>query len=184
MKEDTFVSEVLGEETVLTPSDLYNREFKRAITGGYQPREVDEYLERVADVLETLIRQVRELKEEREESRGKLRKYRDSESALQEALVSSQEIGRNIVEAGKREANALIEEARLEKERQHLEAARIPPALKDEIAQLEVQRNRLRSEMLAILASHRALLDSLVPAEDTLKGRKPPRDVPPVETQP
>ena len=63
MKANKFVKEVLGEDMVLAPADLLGRRFRRVAFGGYLNAEVDAFLERVADVLEALIRENRELKE-------------------------------------------------------------------------------------------------------------------------
>lgn len=40
MRKDKVVSEVLGEELAITPSDLYNTELKNAIMGGYDKQEM------------------------------------------------------------------------------------------------------------------------------------------------
>jgi len=169
MKKDKVVSKVLGEESVLTPSDLYNREFKRVFLGGYESREVDEYLERVADVLETLITQVRTLKEAQEELKDQLQEYRQMEATLRDALMSSQKFGEDVIETAKREAGTIVAQAEAEGERRLAESAKLPPALAEEIAQLREQRNRLRSDILAILATHRALLNNLDSAEEALE---------------
>ena len=71
MKADKFVKEVLGGDMVLSPADLLAKRFRRAAFGGYQNAEVDAFLERVADILETLIRENRELKEQLEDYRNK-----------------------------------------------------------------------------------------------------------------
>ncbi len=167
MRKDKVVTEVLGEENVITPSDLYNHQFKRVVMGGYKAQEVDEFLERVADVMEALIVQVRELRDRNEEQRRRLEEYRQMEETLRSALVSSQTFSENILEAARREARALIEQARLEKEQAKLENARMPEKLSHEIRMLRQQRDRLRVELLAILETHRRLLDSLIPAETT-----------------
>ena len=54
MRKDKVVAEVLGDETAITPSDLYHTEFKSAVVGGYDKDEVDSFLERVADATEVI----------------------------------------------------------------------------------------------------------------------------------
>lgn len=165
LRKHKVVSEVLGEENVLTPSDLYDHEFKRVTVGGYKPDDVDEFLERVADVMEALIVQARQLKEHNEEQRRQLEEYRQMEQSLRSALVSSQAFSENVLEAARREAQALVEEARVKKEEAQLLAARAPEKLAHEIRVLKQQRDRLRIELLAILETHRRLLESLIPEE-------------------
>jgi len=164
------VTEVLGGESVLSPSDLYNRRFGRAILGGYQPAEVDAFLERVADVLENLIGQVRELKSQQETYRVKLDEYRQIEETLCNALVTSQKFGENLIDSAKREAQTIVDAATVEKARVLAEAERLPLALKSEIRRLQELRDRLYSDMLSILNTHRALLDNSAPQENGTKS--------------
>lgn len=166
MRKDRVVSEVLGEELAITPSDLYNTEFKNAIMGGYDKQDVDAFLERVADVFESVINQVRELKEELEQQKDKMQAMADMEHTLRNALISAQKYGENIQEAAVREANALLEEARLEKQRAMLSAAELPTELRAEIQELKNERNRLRTDLRAVLAAHSALLAEIPSAED------------------
>lgn len=166
MRKDKVVSEVLGEELAITPSDLYNTEFKNAIMGGYDKQEVDAFLERVADVFESVINQVRELKEELEAQKEKMQAMNDMEHTLRNALISAQKFGENIQESALREANALLEEARLAKTRAEMAAAELPGELRTEIQELKNERTRLRMDLRAVLSAHSALLADIPAAED------------------
>lgn len=164
MRKDKVVSEMLGEETTLSPSDVCEMRFKRSLRG-YDTTEVDRYLERVADVLEDLIGQVRSLKETVQEQKARIEEYRQMESTWRDALVSSQKFAEDTLAAARREANALLEEARLKRAQEAMEAYRLPEALTRDIQALEHQRARLRVEMLSILDTHRQLLDSHIPEQ-------------------
>ncbi|MCC6697430.1 MAG: DivIVA domain-containing protein [Candidatus Hydrogenedentes bacterium] len=167
-KDDKVVTEVLGDEHAVTPSDIFGKQFKRRSFGGYDPKDVDDFLERVADALENLIVQVRVLKDKNDEQRKSLQEFRDLEGALRGALVASQQLGDDMRDSAKREAHVMLEEAKLKKAQAQLEASRIPSALTRDIHILEQQRSRLRIEMLAILETHRKLIDSLLP-EDAMQ---------------
>jgi len=175
MRKDRLVSEVLGEESVLAPSALYNKEFRRVVFGGYDPAEVAAFLERVAAALEPLIRQVRDLKQQQEEHRATIDEYRQMEATLRSALVTSQKFGENLVESARREAEHLVAAARMERERLELDAAKLPDTLAKEIRRLQEQRDRLRADILAILEAHRSLLDAHAnakgEAEDSVNGK-------------
>jgi cell division initiation protein len=167
MKQDRIISEVLGDEIALSPSDLLNQQFKRASIGGYQRRQVDEFIERVADVLEGLINQVRLLKEKNEEQRRSIAEYQSMETALRNTLLSSQQHGEQMLDAARREAYVIIEEAKLKRAQAQSDATKLPTNLARDIHLLEQQRSRFRVEMLAILETHRKLVDSLVPEDST-----------------
>jgi len=163
MRKDKLVADVLGEENVISPSEIYNQQFKRVLAGGYSPAEVDAFLERIADVMESLIVQLRVLKERYEEEKDKNEEYRQMESSLRSALVSSQKFGDDLLESARREASALVEEARAKRAQAELDASRLPTTLSRDIQLLQQQRQRLRTEMLAVIETHKRLLDSLIP---------------------
>lgn len=165
MRKNKVIQEVLGDESLLSPSHLYNTDFKNALVGGYDKAEVDEYLERVADTMESLINRLRELKEELDGQRTKSEEMRDMETTLRSALISSQKFGENIEESARREANALILQAKAEREHLLADARRLPEDLQQEIQALRAERERLRTDLRAVLAAHSALLMEIPTAE-------------------
>lgn len=166
MRKDKIISEVLGEEATITPSDLYNMEFKSVMFGGYDKDEVDRVLERLGDVFESLQHQIRDLKLKIEEQRGDIDAYRAMEQSLRNALTSSQKASENIVTAAKREAEAILEEARIARRRSEFESRRLPEALEAEIRRLREARDRLRDDLGAVLSTHIAMLERIESAED------------------
>jgi len=175
-RRDKLLYEMLGEESTITPSDLYNAEFRSVLVGGYDKGEVDDYLERVADVFEAMINQVRELKEQLDHQKHQLESVHDMETTLRNALVSSQRFGESLTEAAQRQADALIEEGRAAKAQAEREAAELPEALKREIGQLKAARDRLRDDIRAVLATHRTLLEDIPAAEETQSDGTPAED--------
>jgi cell division initiation protein len=171
MKRDRVVTEIFGGEAVFNPSDLYNQDFKRSILGGYRSKEVDEFLRRVADVMESLIVQVRELKHQTEEYRTRLDQYQEMDGVLKNTLVTSQKFAEQAVAAAKEEARGLIETARLEQQRRLMEAVKLPAALAREIQHLQHERDRLRADIESVLVSHKTFLDRMSPIEESLSGK-------------
>lgn len=159
MRDDRVVSDVLGKENVLSPSDVLNYEFSRSLVGGYSASEVDGFLARLADVLENLIQQVRYLKAQMAEQKVELDEHRQMEETLRNALVTSQKFGENLIESAKREAALVLEAARIEKSRIDAESERMPLDLAREIKGLQDERDRLKSDIRSILAAHQALID-------------------------
>lgn len=174
MRSDRVVSEVLGEEHALTPSDLYNAELKTNLFGGYSKNQVDALLERAADVLENLIKRSRELKQQVDEQKAEIQKFHDMEESLRSALVSSQKMSENIIASARFQADALLEEARLAKARAVFQMEQLPDALRVEITRLREERERIRDDVAAVLKSHEGLLARIPRAEDT--AEVPERD--------
>ena len=159
MRKDRLINETLGDENLLSPADLYNTEFKNALMGGYDKDSVDDYLERVADTMEALMNRVRELKELLESQRQEVDEARALEGTLRDALVSAQRFGEDMEEAGRRKADALLEQARAV-------SMRLPDDLRREIEDLRTERDRMRTDLRAVLAAHSALLMEIPKAED------------------
>lgn len=174
MRKDKLINEILGEEIAITPSDLYSIEFKNALVGGYDKAEVDAFLERVGDAFETLLNQKRALQEELEGQRHKVDELRDMESTLRNALVSAQKFSQDARDAARREADALLGEARLEKERVRLSYTELPDTLRHEISELRAARDRMRADIRAMLATHSALLYEIPHAEKAQDVDLPP----------
>jgi len=165
MRKDRVVSEVLGESIAVTPSDLYSADFRTVFMGGYDRNEVDTLLERTADVFEMLLNQVRDLKEQIETHKAQIESFHEMESTLRNALVSSQKYGENVIDAAQRQAEAILEEARLARTQAQLETAQLPGRLGDEIAELQRARDRVRGDLLALLDTHRGLIAEIPTAE-------------------
>ncbi len=165
MRKDKVVSEMLGGETALAPSDLYAREFKRASFGGYDPDEVHRFLERLADQFEAQINQVRTLKDERRVLEDQLDEGKSLQDSLRQALTEAHNLGETILESARREADALLESARKTREEAEAAAQVKTAAVVQEVKILETQRSQLRNELLAVIESHQAMLDEIVPAQ-------------------
>lgn len=168
VREDKVVSDVLGGENAITPSDLYSQEFGSAMMG-YAKDEVDNFLERVADAFEHLNNQHREAKKTLESQRDELDTLRAMENTLRDALVSSEKFSENVIESAKREAGALLEQARLSKAKAALEAAKLSDDLRAEISELKAARDRLRGDLQLMLETHSALAARIPRAEDQPK---------------
>lgn len=177
MKKDQIVSEVLGEEAVITPSDLYNTEFKNALMGGYDKPEVDTFLERVADAFEALINRVKELQDSLEEERNDMAELREMEHTLRDALASAQRFNEDTLDSARRQADAIVADAETARAKAGLEAEALPNALREEIEELRAERNRLRMDLRAMLAAHTALLHDIPGAEAAVKAPTVPQDM-------
>ena len=100
----------------LTPVDVRRMEFPKAMRG-YDPVRVNDFREQVADELERLTRANQELESNvrslTEQSRG----FRVRDKALNDALVSAQQLRAEVREQSEREAQIVLRDARSEADR-------------------------------------------------------------------
>lgn len=151
MRRDEFIADVLGAESVLTPSEIYAKKFTKRTIGGYDPKEVDEFLSRVADTVELLIERIYELKAKVEEQTKMIEHYREEESILRSALNSAQRLNEEIIETAQRQAQSIVAEAQAR-------AQQIPLRLEQEIQHLVHLRDRFHQEVKTLLISFQSLL--------------------------
>lgn len=123
---------------MITPQDIREKTFEKAVFGGYDAGAVDDFLETVANDLMLLQKENATLKGKMKVLVDKVEEYRGNEEALRMAVVSAQRLG-NIIEQEARdkaaglvadaEENAaqITREARLEVE---MEKARLEEAKK------------------------------------------------------
>jgi DivIVA domain-containing protein len=131
----------------LTPLDVRKKkgDFRRGLRG-YEPPQVDEFLDLVAERLEDLVRENTMLRERTAQLAEALNAFRAREQAMNEALVSAQQLREEIREQSARQADLNLREARAEGERLLTEARRDVEQEREALRRVEGQRARfLRS---------------------------------------
>jgi DivIVA domain-containing protein len=157
----------------LTPLDVRRYDFGTALRG-YDKVRVDQFRDQVADELEKMSRQVADLETRANGFLEQLRAFRERDKALNEALVSAQQLRAEIREQAERESGLILREARAEGDRIVSDAKGHVQALRAEAEQLEKMRRTYLLQVRAMterqLAEVEALLSS-APGE----GMAPPR---------
>jgi DivIVA domain-containing protein len=102
----------------LTPLDIRRYDFGAKSFRGYDEKKVEDFRNQVAEELERLTRLNQELDSKARGFHEQLRAFRDRDKALNEALVSAQQLRSEIREQAEREAQLILREARAEGERQ------------------------------------------------------------------
>lgn len=102
----------------LTPLDVRKKrgDFRRVLRG-YDPQEVDSFLELVAERFEDLVKENLTLKERSQRLESQVNSQEGREKAVQQALVTAQELREEIQTQAKREADFLKKEAEQEIDR-------------------------------------------------------------------
>lgn len=147
----------------LTPLDVRNKrgDFRKGMRG-YDTQEVDVFLEIVAERLEALVRANLSLREKVEELQQRVSSQTGRENAVQQALVTAQELRAEMQSQAQREARLIVAEAETEARRRSAEAeAEARQRLRDAQRRLdqahdalaELERRRVR-----FLKSFRQLL--------------------------
>lgn len=144
----------------LTPLDIKKQEFKKSLRG-YDPLEVDAFLEMVADELEDLIRERNGLADEVLKLKTQLRDYQSVEQTLKETLMNAQKNINESRENSERQAEMIIREAELKAEKM-LEETKLKLAdMKNELLILKAQKDSFARRLRHLLESQLDLISVL-----------------------
>lgn len=156
----------------LTALEIRKQEFKKVLRG-FDPLEVETFLEMVADEYETLAKAKNELAEKVKSLETRVRDYEQMENTLQKTLMDAQQTVDQSKESSKREADLVIREAEIQAERVLDEARRELSRLKNEIAMVQSQKNGFVSRLKQLLRSQIELIEVLELDDSEVERPKP-----------
>jgi DivIVA domain-containing protein len=137
---------MIDETFHLTPLDVRRYEFGKALRG-YDPERVNQFRDQVAEELERLSRINQELEARARGFHEQLKAFRDRDKALNDALVTAQQLRGDIREQADREAQLILREARAESDR-IMEGARSESRrIEDQLASLERSRRAFLAQL-------------------------------------
>jgi len=139
----------------LTPVDVRRMEFPKAVRG-YDKGRVDDFREQVAAELDRLTRANQDLAGKVKVLTEQLSGFRERDKALNDALVSAQQLRSDVRDQSEREAQLVLREAQSEAERivqgARLEAMRVV----EQIASLVRMRRGYLTQFRVMLERHLA----------------------------
>ena len=94
----------------LSPLDIQHMEFARSVQG-YNRRQVKDFLERVADEQEDLIREIQGVRDELQRQVERMEELQAAEADLKRAVIAAERIGNQIKENARKEAELVVKEA-------------------------------------------------------------------------
>lgn len=144
----------------LTPIDIRKQEFRRSLRG-YEPAEVDEFRSRVAEELERLLRERAVLEERLASLTVQVRTFHERERAMNDALVSAQQLREDTRLAAQREAEAVVRAADAEGRKLVDEARGAEADVRRKLAEAERQFQAYVGGFRALLERQAAELRAL-----------------------
>lgn len=160
----------------LTALDARRYDFGNALRG-YDRARVDQFRDQVAEELERLARANQELEQRARNAQEQLRSFHEREKALNEALVSAQQLRSEMREQAEREAQLVLREA-------HQEAERHMQGIREELGRAQQELQGLWRTRRAYIAQlrhqlERQLLELNSAESEPLPDFTTPRATPP-----
>jgi len=140
--------------------DIKNQDFKRVMRG-FDPIEVNTFLEMLSNEVEKLVREQKENRERVKELEIQLKDYKQLEKSLQQALLQAQESVTHAREQSNKEAELIIKQAETRASEIVHDARSSLSRLRNEIEQLKTVRETMVSRLKILLNSQLELLQSL-----------------------
>lgn len=165
---------MIDETFHLTPLDVRRYDFGRALRG-YDPERVNQFRDQVAEELERLTRLNQDLDAKARNFHEQLRAFRERDKALNEALVSAQQLRSEIREQSERESQLLLREARAQADH-IIEAARGEiRALQDELGGLERTRRSYLTQLRLLVERQLADITAQENSSGVTRAAEAPR---------
>lgn len=157
----------------ISPIEIRQQEFQKKMRG-YDPEEVQSFLEKLADDLDELQKENESLKAELESANEQLAEYKKIEKNLQDTLLKAQDSSTKSLEASKKQTALMIKEAEL-KASQIIEKARENTnELRNAVINLREEKDLIVARLKAIVSSQANLLELKVKGagEEYLREKK------------
>ncbi|MDR3176249.1 MAG: DivIVA domain-containing protein [Desulfovibrio sp.] len=138
--------------------DILNRTFSRSLRG-YDPEEVDNYLQEVAETLTRLGEERARLTNLIARLEDDLSKYAERENALRDALLISKRMGEDIKNAAQTEAQLIIEAAQNRAENLTNQANQRLARVLEEISETRKLKAQFEFKVRSVIEGHLKLLE-------------------------
>jgi cell division initiation protein len=143
----------------LSPLDIHNKEFSRSFRG-YDEDEVDDFLERVMQDYEALIRQNKELEERIADLNERLKHFTNIEESLSKSILVAQETAEEVKANARKEAQLIIKEAEKNADRIISEALNKSRKIALEVEEVQKHAAIFRARFRSLIQAQLEMLES------------------------
>lgn len=142
----------------ITPNEIQHQQFKIRFRG-FDVREVDGYLERLAAYYETVLNENAKLREKIDRLNLESQGYKKREEIFKRAILNSQKVLEQMKLNAQKSAELIIAEAEVNAEKILNQAHNRLAQLHKDIAEMKRQRIQIEVQIRAVIESHSKMLD-------------------------
>ena len=142
---------MIDEAFHLTPLDVRRYDFGSALRG-YNRARVDQFRDQVAEEMERLTRINQDLDAKARSFHEQLRHFREKDKAMNDALVSAQQLRGDLKEQAEKESQLIIREAEQEGEKIREQARADVRRMQEELDSLDRSRRTYLAQMRTLIA--------------------------------
>ena len=142
----------------ITPLDIQQQRFKTRFRG-FDVREVDTFLEQMADVFESLQSENQRLRKEIKRLQLEGQGYREREESFKRAMLNSQKVLEQMKQNARKSAELVVAEAEVTAEKILSRAQNRLAQLHEDISELKRQRMQIEVQIRSVIEGHAKLLE-------------------------
>ena len=142
----------------ITPLDIQQQQFKTRFRG-FDVREVDGFLEQMADAFEAMLRENEGLSNKIQRLKAENKGYKEREEAFKRAMLNSQKVLEQMKKNARKSAELVVAEAEVQAEKILNKAHNRLAQLHEDITELKRQRMQIEVQISAVLDAHTKLLE-------------------------
>ena len=138
---------------MITPMDIRTKTFKKAAVGGYDKKEVDEYMEVLFEDYEKVYKQSIEYMDKVNTLTKLVDGYRSMEDSMTRAIMVAQTTAEEVEKNAQDRAKIIVDEA-------NLEAKKIIDDANEEVKKVATQLSELKSSMEMYKSTAKGILQA------------------------
>ena len=142
----------------LSPNEILEKEF-RARFRGYDPEEVDSFLEELSKVMTSLIKEKNALKDQLIAYKGRLADVKKKEEEFREALTSAHKLSEKMKSQAEKDVELMHERAKLDAERIVADAHQEAVQLEEQIMGLRRIQREAAYKIRSVLDGYLRVID-------------------------
>ena len=142
----------------MTPLDIQQQQFKIKFRG-FDVREVDAFLEQMADAFESLQSENNRLHQEIKRLQHEAHGHREREESFKRAMLNSQKVLEQMKENARKSAELVVAEAEVKAEKILSRAQNRLSQLHEDITELKRQRSQIEVQIRSVIEGHSKLLE-------------------------
>lgn len=128
--------------SIISPKDIKKTDFKKSFRG-YDPNEVDAFLETVSLRYERLLEDNSNLNEKVRTLSSDVEVYKENESTLQKAIVKAQDLTDEVIGNAKKKAENLVREAELNSQKLFQDVEKEIMTKRHELEEIKLRNDKL-----------------------------------------
>lgn len=154
--------------SIISPKDIRKSDFKKTFRG-YDPIEVDAFLETVSIRYERIFEENHNLNDKIKVLTGDIDVYRDNETTLQKAIVKAQDLAEEILVNAKKRAENIIKESELNAQKISQDNEKEIMGRKQELEELKLRNDKLVEDVKLFFMEKLNEMDEFIKSRNIYK---------------